>query len=101
MQLTEQEQKMVQRLRAQHIGWRTNRVVILIAAVIVLGQGMRLVWSGQSDLGILYCALSFGFFSYTLGSWTGRPECSLLLRLLEEKGQASKTAPSSGAQDQG
>ncbi|MGV3681347.1 MAG: hypothetical protein ACO1PM_16725 [Acidovorax sp.] len=101
MQLTEQEQKMVSHLRKQHNGWRTNRVVIVVAAVIMLGQGIRLVWSGQSDLGILYCALSFGFFSYTLGSWTGRPELSLLLRLIEEKGQASKTPPSSGAQDQG
>jgi hypothetical protein len=97
MQLTEQEQKMVKWLRTQHKGWRIHRVVIVIGAMFMLYQGMRLIWSGQSDLGILYCALSFGFLSYSLGSWVGRPEFSLLLRLLEEKDQESKSPPSSGA----
>lgn len=91
MQLNEQEEKMVDWLRKQHKAWRMNRAIILVGALFMLYQGVRILWSGQSqDLSLIYFAFSFYFFSYTLGSWSGRPEISLLLRLIEEKKKDSQ-----------
>lgn len=91
MQLSEQEEKMVAWLRLQHANWRATRVIILVCSVGLLGYAVWLHWSGQSAWFFLpIVAMSAYGLSYTLGSWAGRPEISLLLKLVEHSKKIGK-----------
>ena len=85
MKLTDDELKMLRYLRQQHEHWRSMRIVILVGAVVMLGIGVLGVISMASIYALIpLFALGAYSLSYALGSSGGRPEVSLLLRLVEE-----------------
>lgn len=91
MKLSEQEEKMVAWLRRQHAGWRTTRVIILVCSLGLLGYAVWLHLSGQSAWFFLpIVAMAAYGLSYTLGSWSGRPEVWLLLKLIDEQQKSGK-----------
>ena len=77
---------MVRWLREQHAGWRTTRVIILTASILTFVCGIGVMFATGFDLAIaILLILAAGGLSYTLGSWSGRAEVSLLLKLLEAR----------------
>jgi hypothetical protein len=80
MELSDTERKMVDYLRMQHKGWRQLRWIMLVGAVVLLVLN---VMGKGGDLA-LYGIVGF-LLSYVLGGWSGRPEITLLLRLVEER----------------
>lgn len=84
MQFTPQEQKMITWLRQQHAGWRTTRAITLTSAILCLGFAvLEFSRSGFEAMPLLLLLISVYGASHTLGSWSGRPEISLLLKLVE------------------
>jgi hypothetical protein len=84
MQFTDEEKKMIAWLRQQHEGWRSVRMIILVASVLC---ALFAVWEifkeGFGAQPLLLIVIAAYGASYTLGSWAGRPEVSLLLKLVE------------------
>ncbi len=86
MELTEADLKMIKWLRRQHAGWRSTRVITAVGSAIMVGWS-GLAWlHGESAIAVvaLGCMGVFGL-SYSLGCWAGRPEISLLLKLVEHE----------------
>lgn len=85
MNFTEQDMKMVSWLRKQHAGWKTTRVITLIFSIIGFIFAVSIFLDGkQAIAAIPLLAIACGGLSYTLGSWSGRPEISLLLKLIDQ-----------------
>lgn len=86
MKLSEQEQQMVNWLRRQHKSWRTTRAIILFCSTVFLVYAAWLYFKNDTS-GFFIPIIFFSTYglSYTLGSWAGRPEISLLLRLIDEQ----------------
>ena len=86
MQFTEKEKKMIRWLKLQDQQWHTTRVITLVGSILIGILAIFAFTSGNSFFaGISLFGMSAYGLSYTLGSWSGRPEISLLLKLLEEK----------------
>jgi ATP-dependent Clp protease adapter protein ClpS len=84
MQFTNDEMKMIRWLRTQHAAWRLVRVIILVSSLLSLGLAAWLFWFGDlSGIAITSVVVAVYGLSYTLGSWSGRPEISLLLKLVD------------------
>ncbi len=86
MELTEADLKMIKWLRRQHVGWRSTRVITAIGSAVAVGWSALAWLQGESTAGVIALA-AMGFFglSYSLGGWAGRPEISLLLKLVERQ----------------
>ena len=84
MLLTPDELKMLAWLRRQNAAWPTNRAIILLSSIISLGGAIWEYWHfGWSALPLVLLLLGTYGLSHTLGCWSGRPEVSLLLKLVE------------------
>lgn len=84
MQFTEDEKRMVRWLRQQHAHWRSTRAIIVTCSSISAAYGTWLaIRSGFTIEPAFFLLISAVGFSYTLGSWSGRAEVSLLLKLIE------------------
>jgi hypothetical protein len=86
MEFSKEEERMISWLRRQHENWRSTRAIILIVSVGLIGLSGLLWWQGETPWHylLLFVIAVYGL-SYTLGSWSGRPEISLLLKLIEER----------------
>jgi len=84
MDLTEKECRMLAWLRHQHETWRIKRLLQLAASIACCLWGLAAFIFG-SDLGIFMGIAGFYIGSRTIGNWHGRPEISLLLKLIDEQ----------------
>lgn len=84
MEFTAEERRMLAWLRHQHENWRTKRLFQLAAAIACLLYSISVFVIG-SELGIFVGIAGFYILSRTIGSWHGRPEISLLLKLIDER----------------
>ena len=96
MQFTEDEMRMVRWLRGQHANWRGVRTIIVICSSILAVYGVWLaIREGFTFESAFYLVAAGVGFSYTLGSWSGRAEVSLLLKLIEaqnpDQGSSNQT----------
>ena len=84
MQFSDDELKMVRWLRRQHAHWRSTRIIILVSSMALLALAAWHYFRGTShSLPLVLFLVAVYGLSYTLGSWAGRPEISLLLKLIE------------------
>jgi hypothetical protein len=84
MQLTPEDKKIVASLRKQHNGWKTGRFVILIVHSILFAIALwELKTKSEPAAGAALLGISAYGLSYVLGAWHGRPEITLLLKLVE------------------
>jgi hypothetical protein len=92
MEFTSDEEKMIASLRRQHQGWRTTRAITLASSVACAAfAAFEFYACGFGALPLLLLVIGTGGASFTLGSWAGRAEVSLLLKLVESargRGQA-------------
>lgn len=92
MQFNEDEEKMILWLCRQHAGWKTMRVIILVSAIICLCFAIfELIYNGLGASTVLYLIVGSSGLSYSLGSWSGRAEVSLLLKLIEAEKANNKS----------
>lgn len=89
MDLTEKECRMLAWLRHQHETWRIKRLLQLAASIACCLWGLAVFISG-ADLGIFMGIAGFYIASRTIGNWHGRPEISLLLKLIDERQKDGK-----------
>lgn len=86
MELTSAELKMIAWLKLQHSCWRSTRVITAVGAAAMLLWAYRAWLHGEPSSGILALVVMGAFgLSYSLGCWPGRPEITLLLKLIEER----------------
>jgi len=86
MEFSAKEQKMIRWLKLQQSHWHSTRVITLVGSLFVLLLAIFAIASGKSIFGgIALLGMSIYGLSYTLGNWSGRPEISLLLKLIREK----------------
>ena len=84
MQFNEDEMRMVRWLRRQHAGWRSVRSIIVTCSTISAVYGIWLATRTGFTVEPTFLLVLAGYgLSYTLGSWSGRAEVSLLLKLIE------------------
>lgn len=84
MPFTDDEKRMIRWLRGQHAHWKTTRAITLTCSLIIGAIAVWRVWLADPIWYLLPLFAISGYgLSYTLGSWSGRPEISLLLRLVE------------------
>ncbi|MDQ5769024.1 hypothetical protein [Thiothrix subterranea] len=86
MQFSDDDLKMIEWLRKQHANWPGVRMIILVCSILTMVLAGWLLFSGDegySEALVLYVVLAAAGMSYTLGSWAGRAEISLLLKLVE------------------
>lgn len=84
MQFTEEEKKMIAWLRQQHEGWRSIRIIILSCSVFLGGMATWFYFRvGYGAYPLVLTLLALYGAGHTLGSWSGRPEVSLLLKLVQ------------------
>jgi hypothetical protein len=92
MEFSGDEEKMIVWLRKQHAGWRTTRVITLVASIACGAfAAVEFYARGFGALPLLFLVIAVAGASYTVGSWSGRAEVSLLLKLVEAsraRGQA-------------
>lgn len=92
MDFTESELRMLKKLRLQHKGWKTTRVIILCGSLIALAYALWRIVRGEVDAShIILFGLASAGLSYSLGGWSGRPEVSLLLKLVEAQRNEDQT----------
>jgi hypothetical protein len=87
MEFTTDELKMLSRLKAQHAGWKRVRIIILVCSFGLLLLGLVHALDTSSEMwlcSILLVGLAARGLSYCIGGWAGRPEISLLFKLVEE-----------------
>ena len=90
MEFTKEERRMIAWLRYQHENWRIKRLLQIAASLACCLWGLSVFISG-SDLGIFVGIAGFYIMSRTIGSWHGRPEISLLLKLIDERLEECET----------
>jgi hypothetical protein len=84
MQLDDADLKMLRWLRRQHESWPMTRLIILACSAASVAYAGWLTFSDYFDFQAGFFLVIGGYgLSYTLGSWSGRPEVSLLLKLVE------------------
>ena len=84
MQFTEDEMRMVRWLRRQHAGWRGVRSIIVTCSTMSAVYGIWVATRTGFNIESAFYLVVAGYgLSYTLGSWSGRAEVSLLLKLIE------------------
>ncbi len=85
MELSEADLKMIDWLRRQHDGWRSTRVITAVGSAIALVWATHALLQGETVAGVI-ALMGMGAFglSYSVGCWAGRPEISLLLKLVEQ-----------------
>lgn len=81
---------MIAWLRHQHENWRTKRLVVLAASCACGLTGLAEFIYGI-DHGLFLGMIGFYGISRTVGNWCGRPEISLLLKLIEAQEKECKT----------
>lgn len=89
MEFTSDDLRMISHLKVQHSGWKKVRVIILICSIAVIAMSIYEI-NAESPAPaffnfLILIALGTGGLSYSLGGWAGRPEVSLLLKLIEER----------------
>ncbi len=86
MDLTAADVAMINWLKRQHAGWRSTRVITALGAIVMLLWAGSAWIHGEPSSGIV-ALVGMGAFclSHSLGSWSGRPEVSLLLKLIEDR----------------
>lgn len=84
MEFTKEERRMLAWLRHQHENWRIKRLFQLAAAIACLLYSISVFVVGN-DLGIFIGITGFYILSRTIGSWHGKPEISLLLKLIDDR----------------
>ena len=90
---------MIAWLRHQHENWRIKRLFQLAAALACLIYSLSVFVIGN-DLGIFVGIAGFYILSRTIGSWHGKPEISLLLKLIDERQKEGRTCRlDSGGED--
>lgn len=93
---------MVAWLRRQHERWRATRLITSVASTAV---GLFGVWQGfRGEMAALIACIAVAAYgpSYSLGSWSGRPEVSLLLRLVDaEMKRAEEDSPQNDPEHEG
>ena len=88
MEFTQKEEKLLKLLKLKHENWKSTKWIIFICSVIILTFGLL----SQFEIYTVY-KTEFPFFiigglvgiAYSIGHWNGRPEVSLLLKLLEKE----------------
>lgn len=90
MDFTAKECRMIAWLRYQHENWRIKRLFQLAAALACLIYSLSVFVIGN-DLGIFVGIAGFYILSRTIGSWHGKPEISLLLKLIDERQKEERT----------
>jgi len=87
MEFTRDELKMISLLKIRHAGWKRVRIFILVCSLGMLLLGVRALYTSPEMLlcSILLVGMAAGGLSYSIGGWAGRPEVSLLLKLVEER----------------
>jgi hypothetical protein len=90
MEFTKEERRMIAWLRYQHENWRTKRLVVLAASTVCGLWGLAEFIYGM-DHGMFLGMIGFYGISRTVGNWRGRPEISLLLKLIETQEKECKT----------
>jgi hypothetical protein len=97
MKLNPEEEKMLAWLRRQHENWKGVRTITLICSVLLGCYALVGAFGGASSYEALpmFAIAAFGL-SYTLGSWAGRPEISLLLRLVERAVEEGRSQAEDG-----
>ena len=91
MQFSQTEQKLIRQLQLQHNHWRTTRMITLLGSLVAGIFAITGLVSGSTIYGgIALLGVSAFGMSYALGSWSGRPEVSLLLKLLKENREDEK-----------
>lgn len=87
MQFSDDDLKMIEWLRKQHVNWSGIRMIILVCSILTMVMTGWSLFSGDenhsAEVSLLYIVLAAGGMSYTRGSWAGRPEISLLLKVVE------------------
>lgn len=84
MEFTNEEKKMIAWLRQQHEGWRSVRMIILMSSVLCASfAAWEIFRTGLGAQSLLLIVIAAYGASYTLGSWAGRPEITLLLKLID------------------
>ena len=99
MELTPNEQRMLRRLRQQHQNWTGIRTITLICTIGLIVMAL-LAWREGAPWYslVLWAGLISGLLSYTIGGWYGRPEISLLLKLIDSAtGSRDRTDNTDGA----
>ncbi|AWB66184.1 hypothetical protein C2869_06925 [Saccharobesus litoralis] len=79
MKLSDKDKKMIEWLERQDASWSYLRWIIVISALISLG-----LFFTQYSEDLVLLILGIAGLSYTLGSWSGRAEVSLLLKVVNE-----------------
>lgn len=75
---------MIAWLQGQHRGWRTTRVITLGCSIACgVFAAIEFHAHGFGALPLLLLVIAAFGASHTLGSWSGRAEISLLLKLVE------------------
>lgn len=98
MQFTEEEKKMIAWLRQQHESWRSVRMIILISSMLsALSAAWDIFNTGFGAQPLVLIVIAAYGTSYTVGSWAGRPEISLLLKLVEAQEPRHDAQPGSQA----
>lgn len=93
MHFTTEDKKMIVWLQKQHENWRSVRVIILGSSALCLAFAvLEFFQRGYGALPLLLLVIAMYGASYTLGSWSGRPEISLLLKLIEAEKTSSDTS---------
>jgi len=88
MELTEQDKKMIEGLKRKRDAWPQIRWIILSGVISV----PIIYFSGAFNLELLILlAIIVYFLSSSLGSWNGRPEICLLLKLIENQTEDKKS----------
>ena len=87
MEFTRDELKMISLLKIRHSGWKRVRIIILVCSLGMLLLGIHALGTSPGMLlcSILLVGMAGGGLSYCIGGWAGRPEISLLLKLIEER----------------
>jgi hypothetical protein len=78
MELKEQDQKMIARLRRQQRTWPVARVLMVVVGILMAGWG---VYTDDK----VYAFLGVAFLCSVGSRWHGDPKAYLILRLTEDK----------------
>jgi hypothetical protein len=86
MELSEADVRMIKWLQRQDSAWRSTRLLTAIGSTVALGWAVLAWLRAEPSSGVIALAGMGAFgLSYAVGSWAGRPEISLLLKLIEDK----------------
>lgn len=89
MEFNDNEEKMISWLRREHSGWQKTRIIHLVFYITCIFIAFAIPsWGASQTLLMLIGACGAG---NTLSRWSGRPEISLLLKLIESEKNDKKS----------